>query len=100
MFLIPWQEEECLLVLLLDLSCEIENFGKLELLCVFLFFFFNLFFFSLRRMYIGKEIFFRLTLLFVPKNQHLSQEVGIAFSFFMLQNPYTVKTLDWKFKEL
>lgn len=38
MFLIPWQEEECLLVLLLDLSCEIENFGKLELLCVFLFF--------------------------------------------------------------
>lgn len=45
MFLIPWQEEECLLVLLLDLSCEIENFGKLELLCVFLFFFFNLFFF-------------------------------------------------------
>lgn len=45
MFLIPWQEEECLLVLLLDLSCEIENFGKLELLCVFLFFYL-IFFFS------------------------------------------------------
>lgn len=42
---------------------------------------------------------FSTWLFFVPKNQHLSQEVGIAFSFFMLRNPYTVKTLDWKFKK-
>lgn len=55
MFLIPWQEEECLLVLLLDLSCEIENFGKLELLCVFLFFFLILFFFFFSEKNVHRE---------------------------------------------
>lgn len=80
MFLIPWQEEECLLVLLLDLSCEIENFGKLELLCVFLFFL-SYFFFSLRRMYIGKEI-----LLFPPDSSVCSQKsASITGSWYCIQ---------------